>query len=125
MSNLFVKGKIPDGSKLVLSVVEGDGTGPGSFVANARLVISDGTEENWEDAQIHPGPKTSKRLKSPDNYVWRVFVGFRSKLTSTAVVNAEIRKPDGTPFGSTFSFEATGRNGDEARATIVAMTLLT
>lgn len=125
MSNLFVKGKIPDGSKLVLSVVDGDGTDPGSFVANARLVVSDGSEENWEDAQIHPGPKASKRLKSPDNYVWRVFVGFRSKQTSTAVVNAEIRKPDGTPFGSTFSFEAKGKNGDEARATIVAMTLLT
>jgi hypothetical protein len=124
MSNLFVKGKIPDGSKMSVSIVDGAGTAPGSFVASARLVVDDGAEETWEDADIHPGPKNSKKLKSPKNYVWRIFVGFASPAPTTAVINAQVLKPDGTPFGAGFSHEVTGQNGDEARATLVAMTLL-
>lgn len=123
MSNLFVKGKIPGGSKLVLSVVNGDGTADGSFDANARLVVSDGREEEWTDAEIHPGPK-SKKLVSPKNYVWRVFVGFRSPAATTAVIKAEVLKPDGSVMGAKYVHTVSGKNGDEARATIVAMTLI-
>lgn len=124
MSNLFLKGKIPDGSKMSLSIVDGAGTAPGSFVTSARLVVDDGAEESWEDADIHPGPKNSKKLKSPKNYVWRIFVGFASPAATTAVINAQVFKPDGSPFGAAFSHEVSGQNGDVGRATIVAMTLL-
>jgi hypothetical protein len=124
MSNLFVKGKIPDGSKLSLSIEDGAGTAPGSFVANARLVADDGTEESWEDADIHPGPKNSRKLKSPKNYVWRIAVGFASPTATTAIIKAQVFKADGSPFGAGYTHEVSGQNGDVGRATIVAMTLL-
>lgn len=123
MSNLFVKGKIPDGSKVSLSIAEGDATPPGSFVASARLVVDDGSEETWDDAALHPGPK-SKKVRSPKNYVWRVFVGFRSPAETTAVIKAVVLKPDGQVFGQTYEHQVSGTNGDEGRATIVAMTVL-
>jgi hypothetical protein len=122
MGNLFIKTRIPDGSRLSLTVTEADGTPPGSFVAGARLLVDSGNEEIWDDSQIHPGPK-SKTLRSPEQYVWRIRIEFTGKQVQSAVVHAEVVKPDGSVLGSTFDFTAAGRNGDDpVRATLIATT---
>lgn len=122
MGNLFIKTRIPDGSKLSLSVTEADGTPAGSFVAGARLLIDNGNEEIWDDSQIHPGPK-SKTLRSPKQYVWRIRIEFTSATVQAANVHAEVVKPDGTVMGAVFDFPASGQKGDEpVRATIIATT---
>jgi len=123
MSNLYLRGRIPDGSKISIWIVEGEDTPEGSFVGSARLVLEDGKEEIWTDADIHPEPK-SKKLVSPKNYVWRVRVGFTSADVQKAVIHAEIQKPDGSVFSTPYEHEVEGKNGDEVRATIVAITLL-
>lgn len=123
MANLFIKSRIPAGSRMSLSMVEGDGTPLGSFVGGARLLLDNGSEEIWDDAKVHPGPK-SKTLQSPKQYVWRVRVAFTSKQTQKAVVHAVFTKPDGSVFGETFDFPCSGKNGDDpSRATIIATTL--
>ncbi|HEY4367595.1 MAG TPA: hypothetical protein VGN07_10230 [Steroidobacteraceae bacterium] len=121
MGSLYLKNRIPDGSKLCISIVEGPTTPQGSFVASARLVLEDGSEEIWDDSQVHPGPKC-KKLRSPEGYVWRVRIAFTSAATQTAIINATITKPDGTVFGKPYAEPVSGRNGDIARATIMAIT---
>jgi hypothetical protein len=122
MGNLFIKSRIPNGSKLSLAIVEGDGTPPGSFIGGARLLTDNGSEEIWDDSMVHPGPK-SKKLVSPKQYVWRVRVEFTSPEKQTAVMHAVFTKPDGSVMGATFDFPVHGKNGDEpARATLIATT---
>lgn len=123
MGNLYLRGRIPDGSTMSISIVEGDGTPPNSFIGSARLLLEDGTEVIWDDPKIHPGPKTLK-LVSPKNYTWRVRVEFPSAEVRTAVLHATITKPDGAIFSTPYEFEMEGSKGDIVRATIVAMTLL-
>jgi hypothetical protein len=122
MSSLYLKNRIPDGSKLCISFEEAESTPEGSFVGSARLVLENGSEEIWEDADVHPGPKC-KKLVSPKSYVWRVRVGFTSPTVQTAIINAVITKPDGTVFGESYVEPVSGRNGDIARATIIAITI--
>lgn len=123
MGNLFIKSRIPGGSKMSLTIVEGDGTPAGSFVGGARLLTDNGSEEIWDDAVVHPGPKTRK-LTAPRQYVWRIRVAFTSKQTQEAVVRAVFTKPDGSVFGDSYEFPCSGKNGDDpARATIIATTL--
>jgi hypothetical protein len=122
MSSIYLKNRIPDGSNLCISIVEGEGTPTGSFVASARLVREDGSEEIWDDAMVRPGPKC-KKLISPIGYVWRVRVEFVSASKQSAVVNATITKPDGAVFSAPYAYEVSGKNGDIARATIIAVTL--
>jgi hypothetical protein len=121
MGNLFLKSRIPDGSKLCISIGEGEGTPEGSFVGSARLVLESGAEEIWPDEQIHPGPKC-KKLASANGYAWRVRVAFTSADKQTAVIRAEVRKPDGNLFGKSYEYAVTGKNGDIQRATIIAAT---
>ena len=122
MSSLYLKNRIPDGSKLCISIVEGPDTPAGSFVGSARLVLEDGTEEIWDDATVQPGPKC-KKLAAPKSYVWRVRVGFTSPTVTSAVINAVITKPDGSVFSDPYEETVTGQNGDIARATIIAITI--
>jgi len=122
VSTLFVKNRIPDGSKLCISIVEGPHTPPGSFVGSARYLLDNGSEEIWDDSDVHPGPKC-KKLTSPKGYTWRVRVLFTSKEVRTAIVRATVFGPDGEVFGATYNKPFTGRNGDVARATIIAITL--
>ena len=122
MSSIYLKNRVPDGSKLCVSIIEGEGTQAASFVASARLVREDGSEEIWDDAMVHPGPKCRK-LISPNGYAWRVRVEFASASEQFAVITATITKPDGEVFSKPYAYEVSGRNGDIARATIIAVTL--
>ena len=51
-------------------------------------------------------------------------MAFTGASVQTAVIHAEIRKPSDEVFGKPYAHEVSGKNGDEARATIVAITLL-
>jgi len=122
LSNLYLKNRVPNGSKLELSIVGADAAADSAFVGSARLVLDDGKEEVWDDADVHPGPKT-KKLASPKSYVWRVRVAFTGAQTSAAIIRAHIEKPNnGGVFGDPYEFEVEGKNGDIARATIMAVT---
>jgi hypothetical protein len=122
LSNLYLKNRVPTGSKLELSIVGVDAAADSAFVGSARLLLDDGSEEVWDDADIHPGPKR-KKLVSPNSYVWRVRVAFTGPQVRTAVIRAHIEKPNnGGIFGEPYEFEVEGKNGDIARATIMAVT---
>jgi len=123
MSALYLRSRIPDGSRLQLSIVEADGTPEGSFVGSARLVLENGEEQVWDDKIVHPGPR-SEALVSPRNYVWRVWVQFTSAAVQTAIIRAVIHKPDGQVFSTPYAYEVSGTNGELARATVVAVTAL-
>jgi hypothetical protein len=118
----FIKGRIPDGSRVAISVANADPASSDTFVASARLVLDNGGEEIWDDSMIHPGPKT-KKLVSPKGYVWRVFVGFAGKTSQTVIVNCTVFGPDGDVFGETYDHPVSGVNGEEARATIFLLTV--
>lgn len=120
MGNLFIKNRIPDGSKLCISVSAAPDTAEDCFTAGIRLVHENGNEEVWPDEEVHPGPRCLK-LRTPKVYVWRVRVEFNA--TGAAVVRASVTKPDGTVFGDTYEFAFAGQKGDIVRATIIATTL--
>lgn len=122
MGTIYLKNRIPDGSKLCISIVEGPNALPGTMVGSARLLLENGAEEIWDDAQVHPGPKC-KKLSSPKGYTWRVRVAFTSPTVQTAIVHATITRPDGKIFGEPYAEPFSGKNGDIARATIMALTL--
>ena len=120
MGNLFIKNRIPDGSKICISVgAEGD-TPEDAFTAGVRLVREDGTEEIWPDEEVHPGPKCMK-LRVPKVYSWRVRVEFNA--SGKAAIRAKVTKPDGAVFGETYEFIFAGQKGKIVRATISATTL--
>lgn len=123
MGSLFFKNRVPDGSKLCLRIEEAQDTPGGSFIGSARLVVDDegGSEEIWDDAQVHPGPKCQK-LTAPKGYAWRVRVAFVSSKTERAVIRAEVIKPDGSVFGDDYEFEVAGKNDDTRRATLMIVT---
>lgn len=121
MGNLFIKNRIPDGSRICIAVTAEDGTSDDSFTAGIRLVLENGTEEVWPDEEIHPGPKCLK-LRVPKVYVWRVRVEFNS--AGDVAVRAVVTKPDGAVFGETYEFPFSGKKGQIVRATIIATTLL-
>ena len=118
MSSIQIWGKVPDGSKLELSVE----TTTGKCVSGARLRENDGTEEQWVDSQLNPGPKR-KTLRSPRNYVVTVRVMFTGADQSAATISASITKPDGTTHSDPFNYEISGSKGDVERATILVQTL--
>jgi hypothetical protein len=122
-SNVFIKSRIPEGSKLRLSVKAEEGSPEDSFTASVRLVPDEGKQEVWPDEEIHPGPK-SKNLVRPRVYVWRVAVSFNSAMSQTAAVRVTVTHPDGTVFGDEYEYIFSGKNGDEpVRATIIAAML--
>jgi len=123
VGNLFIKNRIPDGSKLCLSVKAEEGSPEDSFTASARLVPDEGKQEVWPDEEIHPDPKC-KKLVQPRVYVWRIAVSFNTATPQTAAIRATVTKPDGSVFGDEYEFIFSGQNGDEpVRATIIAATL--
>jgi hypothetical protein len=122
-SNVFIKNRIPDGSKLRVSVRAEEGSPEDFFTASVRLVPDEGRQEVWPDEEIHPGPK-SKKLVCPRVYVWRVAVSFNNAASHTAAIHVTVTHPDGTVFGGEYEYIFSGKNGDEpVRATIIAATL--
>jgi hypothetical protein len=119
MGNLQIWNRVPDRSTFELAVT---GDGPAAkqtFVASARLLVDNGAEEQWVDADLHPGPKT-KRLASPRSYVVRIAVFFSGQATAT--IQARILKPDGSVHANPYTFAVSGKNGDTQRATILIVT---
>jgi hypothetical protein len=122
-SNVFIKNRIPDGSKVCVSVTAEEGSPEDSFTASARLVPEVGNEQVWPDEEIHPGPKCTKLVR-PHVYVIRVAVSFNTTERQKAAIRAVVTKPDGTVFGDTYEFIFSGaRNEEPVRATILLATL--
>jgi hypothetical protein len=117
MSSIKIWAKVPGGSTLAVSVVET----AGACIAAARLREDDGTEEEWVHSQLVPGPQT-KTVSSPRDYVVTLRVEFTATGTSTASIRAQVTKPNGDVYGSTYSYDVSGAKGDEKRATILVQT---
>jgi hypothetical protein len=113
MSSIKIWARVPDGSKLEVSVTKDSGT----IVGAARFRRDDGTEEEWVHSQLSPGPKT-KLLRSPHDYAVTLRVEFTGAGTSGATIDARIVKPGGDVHGSPYSYSVTGAKGDDARATV-------
>jgi hypothetical protein len=118
MSSIKIWGKVPDGAKLSVWVVPKAGT----FTCGARLRRGNGTEEEWVQSQLVPGPKNTT-VRSPEVYVVTALVAFTGSGTNTAEINATVTKPDGSQHGSAYAYEVSGTRGEFARATILVQTV--
>ena len=118
MSSIKIWAKVPDGSTLAVSVVQVSGT----CVAAARLREDDGTEEEWLHSQLVPGPKT-KVVNSPRDYVVTLRVEFTGSGANTAGIRAQVNKPNGDAFGKSYSYDVSGAQGNDARATVLVQTV--
>jgi hypothetical protein len=112
---------VPGGAVLEVSLASTAET----WAGGARLIVShpDGfrTEEMWGHADLHPGPK-QRALEAPNGYTVRVRVGFAGSDQVWVTIAARIIKPDGSQFGSGYSYLVSGRSPEVERATIIAVT---
>ncbi len=122
--NLKIWNRVPIGARLHLSVVDvaddgGDDVAQ-RVIATARLRHS-GPDEDWLDAEIHPGPKS---MQLQDRCGLTVNVAFAG--AGQVQVKSWIDKDgnqDGENFhGDPYCFPVQGANGDVVTATIIVVT---
>lgn len=119
-ANLKIWNRIPDGAHLELQVVGHDDRTEDQFVAQARLITTDGDEENWTDDQIR-GRTKRKQLRSPKGYDVRVRIAF--SRSDSAQIQAKVIKPDGSVHAKPYCHAVAGSAGDIHRATVIAITI--
>ena len=110
-SPLKIWNQVPDGSMLELAL-----TGEGAFVGRGVLAIEDVEAEQWEDEEIHPGPKLRALDAFDLSYSLLVFAGFSGSATAT--VEARIIDPAGDTFKDPYVHTMTG-NDVEQHVTIL------
>jgi hypothetical protein len=84
------------------------------------VLVTDAAEEDWEDDELRPGPK-SKKLESPHGYNVTVRVAFAA--ADSAQVQARVVKPDGSVYGKEYCHPMEGGAGDIRSCTLIAVTL--
>jgi hypothetical protein len=90
---LFLRSPIPNNSTLTARVTSPDGP-PGNFVAEGVLRRQGNIVVQWNNAQLRAG--VNQQLTPPGSYTGEIVLTFASK--STARLEMEILKPDGTKF---------------------------
>jgi hypothetical protein len=120
-SNLRIWNRVPDKSKLEVSVV-GDPQDPTNdqFVANAEVRVTGSPPAEWQDQSLRPGPKV-EALKKPKGYNLTVRIAFAAK--DSAQVQARVIKPDGSVYGKAYCYEIAGNAGDIATCDLIAVTV--
>lgn len=101
MAGIKIWNKVPDKSRLVVRVEGGTGTVRGLYT------VSDGTTEEWSDAELRAGKV--KTLRTPKRYALTLELRFAADSTMT--VMAHIEKPGGGHHGSDFEEPVTGTPG--------------
>ena len=117
--NLRVWNRVPDGSRLEVSVVGHPDPKDDQFVANAEARITNDVTEEWTDEMLRPGPK-KRKLASPRGYNVTVRVAFAT--ADTAQVQSRVVKPDGSVFGKVHCHTMSGKAGDILACTLIAIT---
>ena len=116
MSSIKIWGRVPDGSTLEVLVEPTKGRS----IAAARLRRENGSETEWVNSDLVPGPKKT-RIKAPENYVVTLRVLFTGAAAggNAASIRATVTKPNGDVHGTPYTHAVAGANGESARATIL------
>jgi len=119
-SNLRIWLRVPDGSRLEVSVVGNvDDETQDQFVADATVIDTNEVQKDWTDDMLRPGPKKAT-LKSPHDYNVTVHVTFAAK--DSAQVQARVVKPKGGTYGKEYCYHIDGKAGDIVSCTLIAVT---
>ncbi len=105
---------IPSDSTFHLSV-RGKTNRDANFVSNARALPTKGSEQNWWDHELQPGPRTMA-FAAETSYAVRATVKFLGTAVETAVIRAQVLDAAGQPhpdwWGNTeYVYEVTGQSG--------------
>ena len=117
MSNIWIKARIPNGSRLEVAVRGATPADDARFAARAWLVRQDHSEVEIPDASIHRGPRIEGPIRTGDRWAMRVAVFFAG--SASAEIVALVRKPNGALYGNFFRYRFQGTNGDVVRATLI------
>jgi hypothetical protein len=110
MREVEVYENVPDGSTLELGMTADDPADEGNFTGHVLLITSFEPDQNWEDGEIHPGPRLHE-LTSPRAYMLEIRAAFQAAADVT--VTARIVKPDGEVYSTPKEWELQGDNGDQ------------
>ena len=101
---------VPDGSTLELGMTADDPADEGNFTGHVLLITSFEPDQQWPNADVHPGPKTHQ-LDSPKAYMLEIRVAFLAAADVT--VTARVVKPDGSVYSDPKVWNLQGDNGDQ------------
>jgi hypothetical protein len=110
MSELMTWRRIPPGATLEVSLTPA----AGEFSATGQVFTFSPTnppDQEWLDAEVHPGPKQFRIGKASD-YIVDLLVTFVSPARTTATVSVSVIKSDGTTYGRPRTATLAGKNGD-------------
>ena len=113
MSQIKIWNKVPDRSRLHVEVTGQAGTASGIYS------VSDGTAEDWTNAQLRAG--VDRTLRTPKLY--NVTLTLKYAKAGALTVAAFIEKPGGTHHGKDFEVTLNGQPGDVKIVAIGAVTL--
>lgn len=109
-------GNIPDKSTLNAQV-KGD---EDKFIAVGQVIIDGHASRSVSTAELVAG--VSVPLRSPHRIVLEIDVVLTG--TTTVQVSGSVRDPQGKAFGTPFSGQVAGKNGDHDRIQLTALTRL-
>jgi hypothetical protein len=110
MKEVEVYENVPDGSTLELRMTSEKADQDGNFTGDVIFITSGEPDQDWKDADVHPGPGTAP-LQSPHAYMLEIHVAFQGK--ATALVEAKILKPGGDVYSEPKTWSIPGKNGDQ------------
>lgn len=122
MSNLIWRDRVPDGSRLILTVARDPETQLHDYAAGAKIWAENKEVKvaKFDHGQLSNDGWASFTLSStPQLYTVHLTVTFSGSAASGAIISSRIEKPDGTLFGtSPDPHPVAGQSGDVGWQTI-------
>ena len=119
MREVEVYEDVPGGSTLEFGMKAEDPADEGNFVGNVLLITSFEPDQNWPDAEIHPGPRPHL-LQTPKAYLLEIDVAFLAE--ATAIVTAKVIKPNGDVYSTPKVWTLPGNNGTQENRVLIIRT---
>jgi hypothetical protein len=110
---------VPAGSTLELGMQATRPADEGNFVGHVLLITSFEPDQNWPDADIHPGPRRHP-LRARKAYILEIDTAFQG--AATAVVTAKVIKPSGDVYSTPKVWNLTGTNGTQENRVLIIRT---